>query len=176
MPDVFMGQIMMTGFPFAPPYFAACNGAIMSISQNSALFSLLGTQFGGNGMTTFALPDLRSRTPVGSGGSVDPAWQPAPYGTGQAGGVEAVTLQLSEVPGHTHSARGSAAAATGRNPSNALYGAVDAAIYAAPSAGTVTLANASVAAAGGGQPHGNLQPYETVNFVIAINGLYPPRS
>lgn len=176
MPDVFMGQIMMTGFPFAPRYFAACNGAMLSISQNPALFSLLGTQFGGDGMTTFALPDLRGRTPVGAGGSVDSAWQAAAYGLGEAGGVEAVTLQLSEVPAHTHSARGSAAPATGRNPSNALYATVDTAIYAAPSAGTVTLANASVAAAGGGQPHGNMQPYETVNFVIAINGLYPPRS
>ncbi len=176
MPDVFLGQVMMTGFAFAPAGFAACNGALISIGQNQALFSLLGTSFGGDGRSTFALPDLRSRTPVGFGRSLDPDWQPAPYERGQSGGVEAVTLLAAELPAHSHAGRGSTAAATGRNPTNALYGATSAPLYAAPAAGLVTLSAASVAAAGGGQPHANLQPYETVSFAIALTGEYPSRS
>ena len=102
MPDVFLGQVMMTGFAFAPAGFAACNGAVISIGQNQALFSLLGTRFGGDGQSTFALPDLRSRTPAGFGRSVDPEWQPVPYDLGQSGGVEAVTLLAVEMPAHSH--------------------------------------------------------------------------
>lgn len=175
MPDVLMGQIMVTGFAFAPSYFAACNGALVSISQNAALFSLLGTRYGGDGRSTFGLPDLRGRTPVGFGPSDDVSWQPAPYELGQAGGVEAVTLLTSQLPAHAHAGRGSTAGATGRNPSNALYGATGQPIYARTDGGLVTLGAASVAAAGAGQPHANLQPYETVSFAIALTGEYPSR-
>lgn len=176
MPDVFLGQIMMSGFIFAPKGFAACNGALLSISQNPALFALLGTNFGGDGISTFALPDLRSRTPVGFSRSLDSDWQPEPHALGQAGGVEAVSLRADELPSHDHAARGSTAAGTGRNPTNALYGATSRPIYAAAGGALVTLAAESVAAAGAGQPHQNLQPYETVTFAIALNGIFPSRT
>lgn len=104
MSDVFAGQIMMAGFGFTPRGFAACSGKIMSIQQNTALFSLLGTQYGGNGQTTFALPDLRSRTPFGSGVSVDGSWQAAPLVQGTLAGSETVTLLATQLPMHHHAA------------------------------------------------------------------------
>ena len=101
MSEFFLGQVMMTGFNFAPKYWAQCNGQLLPIAQNQALFSLLGTQFGGDGINTFALPDLRSRTPTGYGSSVDSSWQPPAVQMGQAAGSENVTLLPSNLPART---------------------------------------------------------------------------
>jgi microcystin-dependent protein len=163
MAEVFLGQIMMTGFAFAQKGFAFCNGAIVSISQNQALFSLLGTVYGGNGTTNFALPNLQSRTPVGFGSSVDPSWQPSPYALGETGGAENVTLLVQQLPSHNH-------------VGNALYGTTTNAIYAAPGGRVVPLATPTVTFVGGNQAHPNIQPYETINYNIAMNGIYPSRS
>src|SRR5579859_6633653 len=121
MSDYFLGQIMLTGFGFAPRGFALCNGQLMSISQNTALFSLLGTFYGGNGTTTFGLPDLRGRTPVGYGTSVDGGWQPSPYNIGQPFGTEAVTLLQSQMPAHNHLLGAITQNGAVRDPDTALY-------------------------------------------------------
>lgn len=176
MAEVFLGQIMMTGFAFAQKGFAFCNGSLLSITQNQPLFSLLGTRYGGDGRTTFALPNLQSRTPVGAGPSADQAWQPSPYPLGVTGGTENVTLLVQQMPAHNHAGNATTTAGAGRNPNNALYGATTNAIYAAPAGRSVTLAGPTVASVGGNQPHPNIQPYETINYNIAMNGIYPSRS
>jgi microcystin-dependent protein len=181
MSEFFIGQIMMSGYNFAPKYFAQCNGQLLAIAQNQALFSLLGTQYGGDGVRTFALPDLRSRTPVGYAGSVDPAWQPPQLPIGLQAGVENVTLLPNNLPQHLHMANASNAAGDNRNPSGRFFGtstntgtALN--IYG-PSTGTAVAMNpASVAPVGGTQPHPNIQPYCTINFCIALSGIFPSRS
>ena len=181
MSEFFIGQIMMTGFNFAPRLFAQCNGRLLPIAQNQALFSLLGTQYGGNGQTTFALPDLRSRTPVGFASSVDPGWQPPAVQIGQAAGTESVTLLPSNLPSHTHTANASTTAGNNRIPSNRVYAtstntAAALNLYG-PSNGPIAVMNpATVVAAGANQPHSNLQPYSTLNFCIALSGIFPSRN
>lgn len=174
MTEVFLGQIMLTGFSFAPKDFALCNGQLLSIAQNQALFSLLGTQYGGNGTTNFALPNMQSRTPVGAGPSADPGWNPPQYQQGLVAGVENVTLISNEVPAHTAQAYGTTAAGAARNPTNGLYGN-DSGLLFGPDNGTLVPLQ-GVGTGGGGQPHPNLQPYTAINFVIAIQGIYPSRS
>lgn len=181
MSDFFLGQVMMTGFNFAPKYWAQCNGQLLPIAQNQALFSLLGTHFGGDGINTFALPDLRSRTPTGYGSSVDPSWQPPPAQMGQVGGSENVTLLASNLPAHTHSVNATTASGDNRNATGRLFAtststATPIPVYA-PSNGALVAQNPqSVAPAGGNQAHPNVQPYTTINFCIALNGLYPSRN
>src|ERR1700754_1558689 len=116
MSTTYLGQIMLTGFNFAPRGMASCNGALMSISQQQALFSLLGTIYGGDGVTTFALPDLRSRTPIGAGGNG------STYNIGQKGGSENVTLLPNQIPAHLHMASYTTTTGTARNPALGLYG------------------------------------------------------
>lgn len=180
MSDFFIGQVMMTGFNFAPKFWAQCNGQLLPINQNQALFSLLGTQFGGNGTTNFALPDLRGRSPVGYASSVDPAWQPPGMQMGQTGGAENVTLLSSNLPAHTHTMAASTTAGDNRIPTNRLLAtsantAAAANLYA-PSNGALVAMNAqSVATAGGNQPHPNIQPYTAINFCIALSGIFPSR-
>ena len=176
MAEVFLGQIMMTGFTFPPKGFAFCNGSLIAIAQNQALFSLLGTVYGGNGTTTFALPNLQSRTPVGFGPSADPAWQPSAYQLGETGGVENVTLLTQQLPAHNHVGNATTTAGAGRSPTNGLYGATTNAVYAAPNGRVVPLAPPTVTYVGGNQPHPNIQPYETINYNIAMSGIYPSRS
>lgn len=182
MAENFMGRIMPAGFNFAPRNFALCNGGLLAIAQNQALFSLLGTQFGGNGTTNFALPDLRGRTPVAFNSSVDPSWNPAPLSMGEIGGVENVTLLTTQLPAHTHQALATTSDASSRNPSGRLLAtstdtAVDPAMLYAPSSGPAVAMNpGSVGIAGGTQPHPNLQPYTTINFCIALAGTYPSRN
>lgn len=174
MSEFFIGQIMMAGFNFAPKYFAQCNGQLLPISQNQALFSLLGTQFGGNGTTNFALPDMRSRTPLGYASSVDPSWQPPSLQIGQTGGSENVTLLQGNLPAHVHTANATTAAGTIRNPRGNLYATPNVSIYGTPGA-QVPLNPQTLAPAGDNQPHPNLQPYSTINFCIALNGIFPSR-
>lgn len=172
MSEPFIGQIMITPYNFAPKGFAQCNGQTLPINQNQALFALLGTTYGGNGQTTFMLPDLRSRTPVGMGRS--PAG--SDYTIGQASGAENVTLLDNQLPPHVHSANYSSADASARSPANGLFGHSTTSLYAQAGGPQVPLNSASVATAGGSAPHSNLQPYTVLNFCIALAGIFPSRS
>lgn len=176
MSEFFIGQIMMAGFNFAPKFWALANGQLLPINQNQALFSLLGTQYGGNGTTNFALPDLRSRTPIGYASSVDPSWQPPSVQIGQASGVENVTLLSTNLPAHSHQLNATTSNGTTRNPNNAIYAASPASLFSASSGPAVPLNPATVAPAGGNQPHPNLQPYSVINFCIALSGIFPSRN
>ncbi len=181
MSEFYLGQVMLVGFGFAPRGWAQCSGQLMSIQQNTALFSLLGTWYGGNGVQTFALPDLRGRTPVGAGSSVDPGWQPNMQ-QGQVGGVENVTLTNANVPSHAHQVTASTAAGNNRLPSARIFAqstntagsAVP--LYAPAGGATVQMNPSSVALSGQNQPHNNMQPYMALNFCIALSGVYPSRS
>jgi microcystin-dependent protein len=178
MSEYFMGQIMLTGFGFAPKYFAQCNGQLLSVSQNQALFSLLGTNYGGNGIQTFALPDLRSRAPAGGGyPSSDPAWQPATVMAGQAAGTENVTLLSMQIPSHNHQINATTAnAATEFNSGSEYLAKITGGgrLYGDPAA-LPPLSGGPLTPSGGTQPHPNMQPYETINFNIALYGIYPSR-
>jgi microcystin-dependent protein len=177
MSDYFLGQIMLTGFGFAPRGFAQCNGQLLPISQNAALFSLLSNQFGGDGRTTFGLPDLRGRTPTGAGPSADSAWQPSPYAMGQALGTETVILTGANLPMHTHSVAASTQDGRSRNPTGSVYGnSTTESLYASATSGLTALNPTQLQNAGSSQPHANLQPYLAINFNIALNGIYPSRS
>ena len=160
----FLGEIRWVAFGFAPKGWALCNGQLLPINQNQALFSLLGTTFGGNGVTTFALPDLRSRAPI----HVSPG-----YVLGSAGGEENHTLTLAELPPHTHALKadpreGTAAAPTGNYPAKTSGGT-----SAYGSSVTGSLASDSIGATGGSQPHGNMKPYIILNCIIATQGIFP---
>jgi microcystin-dependent protein len=177
--EPFVGQITLFPFFFAPRGWALCEGQVLPISQNTALFSLLGTYYGGNGVSNFALPDLRGRVPVGQGQGPGLS----NYDIGSVQGVESVTLLASQVPPHSHPFPAFAAPATTNAPSGALpaeghgsgRGAVAVNTYA-PLQTAVPLAPGQVAPAGNGHPHNNLQPYLTLNWCIALQGIYPPRS
>ena len=175
MTEPFIGEMAHFGFNFNPRGWAFCNGATLPIQQNTALFSLLGTQYGGNGTTNFALPDLRSRTPIGYASSVDPSWQPPSVQIGQTGGVENVTLLSPQLPSHGHTLGATTANGTTRNPNNGVYANTPELLHAAPGA-LVPLNPVTCAAAGGNQPHPNLQPYTTINFCIALQGIFPSRN
>lgn len=184
MSEFFVGQIMLTGFPYAPKYFAQCNGQTLAIAQNQALFALLGTQYGGNGINTFMLPNLQGRTPVGAGQSANSAWNPSPYPAGAVGGAENVTLDQTTMPMHTHGVAAATAAGTASLPNTpSLYGTAaiaaggNEAIYAPMTAGMpVPLMATTVSVAGGGQPHPNMQPFKVINFNIALSGIFPSRN
>jgi len=174
MTEVFLGQIMLTGFQFAPKGFALCNGQLLPIAQNQALFSLLGTFYGGNGTTNFALPDLRGRAQAGYGNSVDPGWQPSPYSIGETGGVENVTLVLPQLPAHNHQCFGTTANGTVRNPTDALYGTNSVMTYAPSNGPQVPVQG--LGTAGNTQAHPNMQPFQVISYSIALSGIYPSRN
>lgn len=168
MSDPYLGQITLVSFPFAPKGWAACNGQLLPIEQNQALFSLLGIAYGGNGVNNFQLPDLRGRTPYG----MSPQ-----YPIGQSGGVETVALTGAQIPQHTHSAGYSTQAGSVRNPTGALYGDTGAStpIYASAGGAQAPLNPTTVGTAGQNQPHSNMQPYSVLNFCIALSGTFPSR-
>ena len=165
MGDPFLSEIRIVSFSFAPKGWAECNGQFLPINQNQALFSLLGTTYGGNGQTTFALPDLRDRVPlhVGSG-----------FNLGQRGGAQSHTLSVSELPTHTHVLNATTAVPTGANPSNAVLATANN-LYRAPS-NLVAMHASSVTNAGGSQAHPNMQPFLTLLFIIALQGIFPSRN
>lgn len=171
--EPFLAEIYMGGMNFAPRGFATCSGQIVSIAQNTALFALLGTTFGGNGQTTFALPDLRGRVPMGEGQG--PGLSPRTLG--EVGGTETVTLISTQIPAHNHtlnavSDAGDVSAPSGNYLANS--GALDKEYKAT---GTVVQMNANaVGSAGGSQPHANIQPYLVLNFYIAMEGIFPSRN
>jgi microcystin-dependent protein len=171
--EPYIGQVCLFGFNYAPRGWAFCNGQLMSIGQNSALFSLLGTTFGGDGISTFALPDLRGRVAINQGD------QPglSKYAMGQTGGSETVTLNVTQMPQHVHAGQlhASNGAANQEEAQNHLL--AETAVYTDAAANQVMNASAvTVGPTGGNQPHPNLQPYLTLNYCIALEGVYPPRT
>lgn len=166
MSEPFLGEIKIVSFNFPPRGWAVCNGQVLPINQNQALFALLGTTYGGNGQTTFALPDMRGRVPVHIGPTI---------AQGQQGGQEAVTLTTSQLPAHGH-ARASTLQATSNNASgNVPAGQPRRGVARYTDAGSaVVLAGAPVA--GGSQPHPNMQPSLVLNVVIALQGIFPSRN
>lgn len=165
----YIGQIMAFGGNFAPLGWALCNGSLLPISQYEALFSLIGTTYGGDGQTTFALPDLRSRALLhqGQGPGL------SNYVLGQSGGAEAITLTTGQLPPHSHPVLGNSGAGTSANPSDAVWAGSPANIYTAGAAANAAMSATAISASGGGQPHDNMLPFETLNFCIALEGIYP---
>lgn len=171
MADPFVAEIRIFPFNFAPSSWAFCDGQLLPISQNIALFSLLGTAYGGNGSTTFALPNLQGRAPMcpGAGPGL------SPRNLGESGGQQTVTLNTNEIPSHTHTLSAATAAASASTPiSTAL--AESATLNTSSKTGAQkTMASDAVGSTGSGQPHNNMQPYLVLNFCIALNGVYPSR-
>jgi len=176
MSDQYLGEIRPTAFNFAPVGWALCQGQLLPVSQYSALFSLLGTNFGGNGSTTFGLPDLRGRVGIGIGNGAGLS----PYVIGESAGVEGATLILSQMPMHTHLASANSNPGGNTSPQGSVWtqendgGGGSLTMYAAPPP-NVTLPPTTVGAAGGSLPMSIMQPYLTVNYIIALEGAFPAR-
>lgn len=170
MSEPFVGEIRMFAGNFSPRGWAFCDGQLLAVSQNDALFSLLGTIYGGDGRTTFGLPDLRGRLPIHAGHG--PGLSERRLGA--KGGAEEVTLTVNQLPSHTHPLQGSSAAATtidpvGNAPADGL------ADYLNPRPSPVPMAAESITATGGSRSHTNVMPYLCIHFIIALVGIYPSR-
>ncbi len=171
MSSPFIGEIRMFGGNFAPQGWAFCDGATMAISENDALFALIGTTYGGDGQSTFNLPDLRGRVPVhqgtlNGGGST--------YTMGEMGGVESVTLTLNQIPAHRHGAVANSAGASSPSPAGGVWAAGNVVAAVPGASANATMNPNAVAGAGGSQPHDNMVPFLTINFIISLFGVYPP--
>lgn len=166
MSEPFLAEIKIFGFNFAPRGWAFCDGQILPINQNQSLYSLLGTTYGGDGRTSFALPELRGRVPVHVGNG---------FTLGQKSGVETVTLSSAEMPNHTHQFNASSTAGNSPTPSNNVLAQVGAALYT-DATNLTPLASSAITSTGGSQSHDNMQPYTTLSFCIALQGLFPSRN
>ena len=162
--DPFLGEIRAVAFGFEPQGWAICDGRLLPINQNQALFSLLGTYYGGDGRTTFALPDLRGRVVVGQDG--------ASYEIGSTGGAETVKLGVAQIPGHSHPVRGNSASGAKKDPTGAVPGKGGA--YAATQ--NAKMSTVMLGKTGGGQAHENRQPYLSLTYIIALTGIFPARA
>jgi microcystin-dependent protein len=174
MASPYVGEIRLFAGNFAPVGWALAQGQLLPIAQNSALFALLGTVYGGDGSSTFGLPDLRGRVPVGFGTGPNLS----NYNLGQKGGTETQTITVNQIPSHTHPLNITAAAGTTDNPKGALLATGSGAtLYSTTGAAAGTLATSAVGpAAGGGQPLTNVQPYIALNYIIATQGLFPAKA
>ena len=166
MSQPFVGEIRVFGGTFAPQGWAFCDGQLLAITQNETLFVLLGTTYGGDGQTTFALPDLRGRIPMHVGGGLV---------IGQSGGAEQVTLTSAQLPAHSHPLQATAADGTSADPTNNVWAESDARTFstAAPDA---SMSASTLASAGGGQPHNNLMPFLGLSFIISLFGIFPSQN
>jgi len=166
MSEPFLAEVRMVGFNFAPRGWAFCDGQVLPINQNQSLYSLIGTIYGGDGRTSFALPDLRGRTPmhVGEG-----------HPEGQKSGEETHTLSVNEMPQHTHSAQATNNPSASDDPTNKLLGQGPTNIYATHTT-SAPMGTDMISNVGGSQAHENMQPYLAVNFCIALQGLFPSRN
>jgi microcystin-dependent protein len=171
MSNPYVGEIRLFAGNFAPQGWNFCDGSLLAISQNTALFALLGTTYGGNGQTTFALPDLRGRVPVhqGTGGGLTGVM-------GQSGGTETVTLAATRLPGHTHALNAVDAAGDQTDPAGHVWAQSDALIYANSSDGTMNPGSLASTGAASPQAHDNMMPFLCVNFIISLFGVFPPRN
>jgi microcystin-dependent protein len=165
MSTPYLSEIRIVSFNFAPKGWALCNGQTLAISQNQALFSLIGTYYGGNGVTTFQLPNLQGASPIHMGNG---------YSLGQIGGQASVTLLNQEIPSHSHLAQGASTVANLEPAAGNAWAASTANPFA--TSANVTMNANAVMQAGGSQPHNNWPPYEVLNFVIALVGIFPTRS
>ena len=177
MSDQFLAEIRIFPFNFAPYGWAFCNGQILPISQNAALFSLLGTNYGGDGRSNFGLPNLQNSVPLHVGGSQPPPGL-SPYALGEVAGSTNVTLTIPELPAHSHTISAAAVPADLKAPSNTavLSRSSQGNIYLAPDGNVGAMAPNMIGNAGGSNPHNNLMPYLVLNFCIALQGIFPPRS
>jgi microcystin-dependent protein len=174
MGDNFLGQVILVGFNFAPVGWAMCDGSLISIASNDALFALIGTTFGGDGVQNFALPDLRGRAIVGSGQGAGLQ----SYIQGQRAGVEAVTLTANQFWAHTHQLN-AANNVTSANPGSAMVLGTPASttqLYASSGTAATLSPSAIGPSGGGGQPHENRQPFTTLTYIIALQGIFPSQS
>jgi microcystin-dependent protein len=169
MAEPFLGEISPVAFPFAPRGWAFCNGQLLSIQQNQALFSLLGVTYGGDGVNTFALPDLRGRVSVSSGPN---------YQLGSTSGVESVTLNGNQIPAHSHAPVCSTGAGGFGEPANQVWAGSSSGqkLYQTGSNSNGSMAPGLITPSGNSQPHSNLQPYLVINYVIALVGVFPSRN
>ena len=167
MSSPFIGEIRMFAGNFAPAGWAFCNGAIMPIDQNDALFNLIGTTYGGDGQTTFALPNLQSRVPI----HVGPG-----FALGQSGGTESVTLTTSQIPAHSHVPQAQSNAGTATSPSNAVWANSSLGQFDNTNPSDSTMANSDIQIAGGSQPHDNMIPFLVINFILSLFGIFPSQT
>jgi microcystin-dependent protein len=167
MSDPFIGEIRMFAGNFAPRDWAFCAGQTLAISENDALFALIGTTYGGDGVSTFNLPDLRSRVPLHQGTS---------FVIGEMAGEENVTLTASQLPTHSHAASADANAGGQASPAGNLWAGSSANAYAAPVSIDTQMASGALGPAGGSQPHDNMVPFLTINFIICLFGIFPSRN
>jgi microcystin-dependent protein len=172
MSTPFVGELRIFGGNFAPQGWAFCNGQLLAIAQNAVLFNLLGTTYGGDGQTTFALPDLRGRVPVHQGTSPSSG---ATIVQGQMGGAEQVTLTLGQLPAHGHALQATAADGASADPTNNVWAESDARTFSTAAPNGV-MDPSALSPTGGGQAHSNLMPYVAVNFIISLSGLFPSQN
>jgi microcystin-dependent protein len=165
MSEPFLGEVKIISWNFPPKGWAFCNGVLLPINQNQALFSILGTTYGGDGRVTFGLPNLQGRTPVHVGNGI---------ALGELGGESTHTLNISEIPAHTHAPAGSAATGTLPSAAGNLWGVSSANPYSPTS--TTGMNPACVLPTGGNQPHENMSPYLVLNFIIALQGIFPSQN
>src|SRR5438067_10509254 len=168
MAQPYVGEIRMFPGNFAPAGWMFCSGQLLAISENETLFNLIGTTYGGDGQETFALPNLQSRVPIHQGNG---------FALAETGGVESVTLTVQQIPAHTHALLASTAAGAQNNPSNQVIAASPSIKLFIDDTSDSTLNNAAaVTPVGGSQPHDNLQPYLTINFIISLFGIFPSQT
>ncbi len=165
MSEPYVGEIRMCCFTFAPSGWAYCDGSLLSISDNDVLFNLIGTTYGGDGQTTFALPNLLGRVPfhVGQG-----------YSVGQSGGTETVSLTTAQMAPHTHAISVENGAGTLASPAANYFAETPSAVFATP--GTTEAMGSVVSTMGGSQPHDNLQPYQAITYIISMFGIFPSQN
>lgn len=171
MSDPYIGEIRLVGFNFAPQGWALCDGQLLSIAENDALFTLIGTTYGGDGQSTFALPDFRSRIPIhqGTGSSG------TNYTIGENGGTETVTLSVNQIPAHAHPAQAQSGAGNQAGPGGNIWASSSLNQYNSSAADSDMNALA-ITSLGGSQPHDNMMPFLTINFVISLFGIYPSQN
>lgn len=177
MAEPFIGEIKMVGFPFPPKDWAQCDGQEIPMNQNPSLYALLGIVYGGDGTTTFKLPDYRGRVPIHPGSDGMGSY----YQIGYFGGFENITLNPNELPQHSHTMQGTGALATDNSPGSNKDRVLaktnnGTKIYSTDTSSIVPLSAASVSATGDNQSHPNMQPFQVINFVIALEGMFPPRN